>query len=169
MRSFSLCYLLSFHPPNSRFHSCTRNPLSLSVSSALFLSVSLKARHLPTDSLTSSVARVLQTLHKLPLSLLLPESLKFVYHPRELMFFSLQLKIILEKLTGVNLWSLTNRPPTFCRLQYDIWVCFFCRTVCMRVWLCSTPPSILPGSTTPPSFSSSTRLTSWLTKSRPLT
>lgn len=44
-----------------------------------------------------------------------------------------------------------------------------CRTVCTRVLRCSTPPSILPGSKTPPLSCFSTRLTSWLTKSRPLT
>lgn len=40
------------------------------------------------------------------------------------------------------------------------------RTACKRVWLCSTPPFTPSGSSTPPSSSSSTRLTSWLIKSK---
>lgn len=167
MLTFSLCYPLSFHPSTSRFHSCTRNPLTLSLFSTLS-AVSLQATRLPTRSLTSSVARVLQTLHKLPLSASSSAS-PIRLPPQRTDVFLSSAQNHFRKLIGVNLWSSTNHPPTFCSLQYDIWVCLFFRTVCMRVWLCSTPPSILPGSSTPPSSSSSTRLTSWLTKSRPLT
>lgn len=66
-----------------------------------------------------------------------------------------------------NLTCVTLSPTTTTSLVSDS-VCL-CRTVCTRVWHCSTPPSTLPGSKTPPLSCSSTKLTSWLTKSRPLT
>lgn len=120
---------------------------------------------LPTHSLTSTVACVLQTPHKHPSSLYRTACL-----PRELNVFPSSSQNHPLKTHWCTSF-IYNTPPFLAEmLQAPVFdfVSFF-RTVCMRAWLCSTPPSILLGSSTPPSSSSSTRLTSWQTKSRPLT